>query len=84
MFLARAGDPSSAARAVLFTSDERPQHTSIVDGERNSGHVGTVLELKLVYRNASAIPATLNHPNRGTSSVNKEGAQIAVSPVADA
>jgi len=40
------GDASSAARAVLFASGEqRPQHTSIVVGERNRGNVGTVLKL---------------------------------------
>jgi len=79
------GAASSAARAVLFAScEQRPQYTSIVVGERNRSHVWTALKLKPVYRNAAVIHATLDDANRGTSSVNKQGAQIAVSALADA
>jgi len=47
--------------------------------KRNSSHVGAVLKLKPVYRIAAMIPAALNHPNRGTSSMAQQGAQVAVS-----
>jgi hypothetical protein len=52
--------------------------------ERNSSDVGTVPHLKPVYSNAAVIPPTLNHAHRGKSSVNEQGAQVAVSPLADA
>ena len=53
-------------------------------GKCNRRHVGALPKLKAVYRNAAVIPAALNHTNRGTSPVNEQGAEIAVSPFADA
>ena len=55
---------NAAAEQVLFASGEqRPHHTSIMVGERNRSHVGTVPKLKPGYSNAPVIPATLNHAN---------------------
>jgi hypothetical protein len=53
-------------------------------GKRNRSHVGAVPKLKSVYRNAAVIPVALNHTNRRASSVNEQGAEVAVSSFANA
>jgi hypothetical protein len=76
---------SSAAGTVLFAfGEQRPQHASIVICERNRSHIGTVPKLEPVYRNAALISATLNHAYRSTGAVNEQGAEVTLSPFADA